>query len=584
MLDYKYELTTPEVNYNAAMIDLQETEFIPNEVCCVGAGIGGGFENTNELKVMKFKEAMQTNDAGKWQTAVDEEHDRMTKHSVWQAILRRDLPAAAKILTSTWAMKKKANGTFRARLNARGYMQVDGVHYDSASISSPVTNDVTIRIVLVIMLMAGWCGELLDIKGAFLHGDFEDGKNVYMEVPEGFDKYYDPMYYVLLLLQTIYGLKQSAMAFWRKLLMAFRDMKFKRSQADPCLYFAWTKKGLTLWISWIDDCLVVGSKGNVKRAKKKMIDRFDCDIIGNMDEYVGCKLERNYEENWVRFTQPVLIQSYSDEFPLGDETAPSTPADPAVQLMSCKEEDALGDKEQSLYRKGTGKLLHMMRWSRPEVLNPVRELSRFMKMASKAHMQALYRVLRYCVATPKRGLLLKPKGHWDGNPNYEWTIRGRSDATYASNLENRRSVTGYSVFFEEAPVALKSGGQTSVTLSSAESELASGTQCAQDMLYTMHIVESIGLKVKKPMILEMDNKGAVGICNNWSVGGRTRHVDVRQYFLRELKEEGIIVTKWLSGEDMSSDLFTKNLARPLFEKHTRVYVGEDEYMRKTRDG
>jgi hypothetical protein len=207
-----------------------------------------------------------------------------------------------------------------------------------------------------------------------------------------------------------------------------------------------------------------------------------------------------------------------------------------------------------------------------------------MKMASKAHMQALYRVLRYCVATPKRGLLLKPKGHWDGNPNYEWTIRGRSDATYASNLENRRSVTGYSVFFEEAPVALKSGGQTSVTLSSAESELASGTQCAQDMLYTMHIVESIGLKVKKPMILEMDNKGAVGICNNWSVGGRTRHVDVRQYFLRELKEEGIIVTKWLSGKDMSSDLFTKNLARPLFEKHTRVYVGEDEYMRKTRDG
>ena len=70
-------------------------------------------------------------------------------------------------------MKKKANGTFRARLNARGFMQVDGVHYDSANISAPVTNDVTIRIVLVIMLMASWVGELLDIKGAFLHGDFE---------------------------------------------------------------------------------------------------------------------------------------------------------------------------------------------------------------------------------------------------------------------------------------------------------------------------------------------------------------------------------------------------------------------------
>jgi hypothetical protein len=81
------------------------------------------------------------------------------------------------------------------------------------------------------------------------------------------------------------------------------------------------------------------------------------------------------------------------------------------------------------------------------------------------------------------------------------------------------------------------------------------------------------------MVLEIDNKGAVRLANNWSAGGRTCHVEVRQYFLQELKEEGIINTHWwwLSGEDMSSDLFTKNLTRPLFEKYTRVYVGEEEY-------
>ena len=129
---------------------------------------------------MKFKEAMKTTDAKQWQTAVNKEHKRMSKHNVWQAVLRKDLTVAAKILTSTWAMKKKVNGTQRARLNAQGYKQVDVVHYDSHSISAPMTNDVTIRIVLVIMLMAGWVGELLDIKGAFLHGDFKDGKNIYM--------------------------------------------------------------------------------------------------------------------------------------------------------------------------------------------------------------------------------------------------------------------------------------------------------------------------------------------------------------------------------------------------------------------
>ena len=85
---------------------------------------------------MKFKEVMQMNNTKEWQDGVDDEH-RMTKDSIWQAILQSDLPAAAKILTSTWAMKKKANGTYHARLNTRGYKQVDGVHYNSHNILAP---------------------------------------------------------------------------------------------------------------------------------------------------------------------------------------------------------------------------------------------------------------------------------------------------------------------------------------------------------------------------------------------------------------------------------------------------------------
>ena len=85
------------------------------------------------------------------------------------------------------------------------------------------------------------------------------------------------------------------------------------------------------------------------------------------------------------------------------------------------------------------------------------------------------------------------------------------------------------------------------------------------MLFTMRVLESIGLKVKKPMILKVDNKGTKDLANNWSVGGRTRHIDIRNYFLREHKEQSIIKTKWRSGNDNSSDLFTKNLAGPTFE-------------------
>ena len=117
-----------------------------------------------------------------------------------------------------------------------------------------------------------------------------------------------------------------------------------------------------------------------------------------------------------------------------------------------------------------------------------------------------------------------------------------------------------------------------IALSVTEAELFAAVQCAMDMLFAMRVLNAMGLKVELPMVLEVDNKGAVDLCNNWSIGGRTRHVEVKQYFLRELKERGLIMVKWTSGESMTSDLFTKNLVGPLFDKHAQSFVGHDKYM------
>jgi len=76
------------------------------------------------------------------------------------------------------------------------------------------------------------------VKGGFLHEEFKKGEKVYMKVPAGWEHLY-PCNTTLLLLRTIYGLKQAAMAFSKKLLMAMRGMGFKRSTADPCLYYSW---------------------------------------------------------------------------------------------------------------------------------------------------------------------------------------------------------------------------------------------------------------------------------------------------------------------------------------------------------
>jgi hypothetical protein len=202
---FEIGLTTAEENYSFM------SEQWCGEVAAVGMGTGSRFDDAmSELQAMKFKEAMQGQDKKEWEAAVEEEHDRMVHMLVWKPILLRDLPNHAKALTSTWAMKKKANGACCARMNAHGYEQGDGEHHDSHSISSPVTNEMTIRIVLTLMTMAGWVGKLLDVKGAFFHGDFEEGEEACLKIPEGFEKHCDPALCVLRLLKTLYGLKQAA--------------------------------------------------------------------------------------------------------------------------------------------------------------------------------------------------------------------------------------------------------------------------------------------------------------------------------------------------------------------------------------
>jgi hypothetical protein len=108
------------------------------------------------------------------------------------------LPTGTKIIDSVWAMKKKSNGTLRGQMNAREFKQVEGQHYNVMKISSPVTNSATIRIVLMLMIMASMLAHVVDVKGAFLHGEFEDGEIIHMKVPQGFKKHFSERSVLLL--------------------------------------------------------------------------------------------------------------------------------------------------------------------------------------------------------------------------------------------------------------------------------------------------------------------------------------------------------------------------------------------------
>jgi hypothetical protein len=321
---------------------------------------------------------------------------------------------------------------------------IEGQHYNDTTISSPVTNSATIRIVLTLMIMASMLAHVVDVKGAFLHGEFEDGEIIHLKVPQGFEKHF-PKGSVLLLLKCLYGLKQAAKAFWRQLLRAATTMGLKQSTADPCLYYKWVDGRLIMMMSWIDDNAIVRQESDVTDLKKALMDQFKCEDCGPMDEYVGCTIEK-LKTGGVKFRQKVLLQSYRDEFDILNMKKFNTPAAPGTVLKKPDQgKEVLVPVKQMQYHSGVGKGMHMMQYSRPDTFNAVRDLVRHMTCATQVHYDAMLMMIKYVDDTSDRGLVLNPTRKWDESKEHEFIISGQNDSDYVKDTQTRKSNSGYTV-------------------------------------------------------------------------------------------------------------------------------------------
>ena len=287
----------------------------------------------------------------------------MLKNKVWMVVKKKYVPKNADIIDSTWAMKKKkANGQHCARLAAQGFKETHGKSFEYHDISSPVVHDITVRIVLTILLMSGWVAHIVDVNGAFLLGEFRENEHIYMKVPKGFERFYSSDV-LLYLRKTLYGVKNAAKAFWQLLLGIMHSMGYKRNRADPCLYYKWDNTmGLIMWISFIDDMLVVCNKKYMDDVKQKFTNTVDCDDMGAMIEYIGTKIDIDKMKRELKITQPVLVQSLRDEFDFENpNNCPTTPAPASTHLMVSGQ--TLSPEKQTKYHSGVGKLLYLTKWS-----------------------------------------------------------------------------------------------------------------------------------------------------------------------------------------------------------------------------
>ena len=123
--------------------------------------------------MLNYSKAMDSDEKNEWENEIKIEDDRMNKHNVWDPVLIEEIPQDTKPLASTLVLKKKSSLKRRVRLNANGFKQIEGVHCDKDDIAAPITNEVTIRVLIVITLVLRFHAGILYVKGTFLQGEFE---------------------------------------------------------------------------------------------------------------------------------------------------------------------------------------------------------------------------------------------------------------------------------------------------------------------------------------------------------------------------------------------------------------------------
>jgi len=148
-------------------------------------------------------------------------------------------------------------------------------------------------------------------------------------------------------------------------------------------------------------------------------------------------------------------------------------------------------------------------------------------------------------------------------------------SNYVGDQDTQIRVTGLCVFLMGVPISCKSRAQRSVTLSSSEAEFVVLSEAAKEIKFVVQVLMSIGIPVKLPVIVRVDNVGAIFMAENVSTSQRTKHIDVRYHFVREFVEEGFIKIIFVRTAENTADIFTKNVSGDLHDKHTEGLTWED---------
>ena len=122
-------------------------------------------------------------------------------------------------------------------------------------------------------------------------------------------------------------------------------------------------------------------------------------------------------------------------------------------------------------------------------------------------------------------------------------------------------------------ISWNSRKQPTVALSSTEAEYLAVSSASQECIFLRGVLSDLGVVVKGATVIYEDNMGAIALTANPVLRKRTKHIDTRHHFIRELVKDGVVKLEHLGTNEMIADVLTKNLSRPKLDDFRSNMLG-----------
>ena len=324
--------------------------------------------------------------------------------------------------------------------------------------------------------------------------------------------------------------------------------------------------------------LIIGKDEALDDAIKVLQGHFQVNDPMSLEDYLGVQIVQSDDGKKAWLGQPTITKSLEKQF--GERVAEKKENDSHTRntrvnggkVDDISKED---EKTQSIYRSGVRTLLYLTKHSRPDITNPVRGLSKSMDGASMAQVTEMYRVINFVLGTKTLGLRMVPIFN-DGI----WKLEALSDSDFANHKDTRYSVYGYIIYFGGVPVVWK---RKSFVLSTTEAEYVSVSEVVKEIKFLYQMLRSMEIKVPLPIKVQVDNVGAIWLVNNSSMSERTKHVDLRAHFVRDMIKDQVIEINFVKSAENDNDIMTKNQQgqQYMYAKSKLVYTVQE--MNEKRD-